>query len=60
MAVILQKLLLCWLKTLILLKFYDFQQFATYSKLVTYMSVAAISSDILIYAFFSTWKPWKV
>ena len=29
------------------------QQFARYSKLITYMSVAAISSDMLIYAFFS-------
>ena len=28
------------------------QQFARYSKLITYMSVAAISSDMLVYVFF--------
>ena len=47
-----RKLLLCRLKTLILLKFMIIQLFARYSKLTTYMSVASISSDILIYAFF--------
>ena len=62
MAVFLQKSF-CYfagLKTLILLKFMFIQLFARYSKLITYMSVAAISSDILVYAFFSIWKPWKV
>ena len=49
-----EKLLLCWLKTLILLKFVIIQLFARYSKLSTYMSVAAISSDILVYAFFQS------
>ena len=48
------------LKTLILLKFMIIQLFNRYSNLTTYMSVAAISLDILIYAFFSIWKPWKV
>ena len=47
-----EKLLLCRLKTLILLNFMTVQLFARYSKLTTYMSVAPISSDILIYAFF--------
>ena len=47
-------LLLCRLKTFILLKFMIIQLFARYSKLTTYMSVAAISSDILIYAFFQS------
>ena len=47
-----EKLLLCWLKTFVLLKFMIIQLFARYSKLSTYMSVAAISSDILVYAFF--------
>ena len=55
-----EKLPLCWLKTLILLKFMVIQLYARYSKLITYMSVAAISSDILVYAFFPIWKPWKV
>ena len=40
------------LKTLILLNFIIIQLFDRYSKLTTYMSVAAISSDMLIYAFF--------
>ena len=48
-----EKLPLYWLKTLILLNLLTVQQFARYSKLITYMSVAAISSDMLIYAFFS-------
>ena len=45
-------LLLCRLKTLILINLLTVQQFARYSKLTTYMSVAPISSDILVYAFF--------
>ena len=55
-----EKLLLCWLKTLILLNLMTVQQFARTSKLITYMSVAAISSGMLVYAFFPIWKPWKV
>ena len=47
-----EKLLLCWLKTLILLNFMIVQLFDRYSKLTTYMSVAAISSNMLVYAFF--------
>ena len=42
------KLLLCRLKTLILLNFLTVQLFARYSKLTTYMSVAPISLDILV------------
>ena len=47
-------LLLCRLKTLILLNFLNIQLFARYSKLTTYMSVAPISLDILVYAFFQS------
>ena len=53
-------LLLYRLKTLILLNFMTVQLFARYSKLTTYMSVAPIPLDIIIYAFFLIWKPWKV
>ena len=34
--------------------------FARYSKLTTYMSVAPIPLDIIIYVFFPIWKPWNV
>ena len=53
MAVILQKS--CYfacLKLLVLLNLMTAQLFARYRKLTTYMSVAPISSDILVYAFF--------
>ena len=47
-------LLLCRLKTLILLKFMIILLFVRYIKLNTYMSVAAMSSDILFYVFFQS------
>ena len=53
-------LLLCRLKTLILHRIMVIQLFASHNKLTTYMSVALIPPDIIIYAFFLIWKPWKV
>ena len=35
------------------------QLFARYRKLITYMSVAPIPSDMLISVFFLIWKPWN-
>ena len=46
-------MLLCRLKTLILLKFMTLQLFARYSMLATYVSAAPIPSDIIVYAFLS-------
>ena len=48
------------LKLFLLLKIMIIQLFGRYSKLTTYMSVAPIPSDILVYAFLLIWKPWKV
>ena len=54
MAVFRRKgLLLCGLKTVILLRFITLQLFASYSKLATYMSAATKPLDIIVYAFFS-------
>ena len=60
MAVFCRKLLLCRLKTFILHRIMVIQLFARYSKLTTYVSVAPIPLDIIIYAFFLIWKPWEV